>query len=235
MAGPAAVGIICKAPIPGQTKTRLAAIIGPEAAAQLSACFLQDIAQTITQLPEKLSCRGYAVYAPAGAESTLRRLLPPSFGLMLQTNAELGRVLLAATREFLSSGHDCAILVNGDSPTLPPSLLTEAIEALRRPGDRMVLGPASDGGYYLIGLKVPHEHLFADIPWGTSAVAPLTLHRASEINLDSVCLPEWYDIDDIESLDWLRDELHGRSARFRRGASADATRARLDAITVAAK
>ena len=233
MAGLAAVGIICKAPIPGRTKTRLAAIIGPEAAAQLSACFLQDIAQTVTKLPKQLACRGYAVYAPAGAEAELRRMLPSTFGLMLQANAELGRVLLGATCEFLTAGYDCVVLVNGDSPTLPPSLLAEAIQALRRPGDRMVLGPASDGGYYLIGLKAPHRHLFADIPWGTNAVARLTLQRATEIGLDAVCLPEWYDIDNAETLDWLREELFGRSKRFRGGGDAKATRACLDTMTTA--
>ncbi len=234
MAGSAAVGIICKAPIPGRSKTRLAAIIGTAAAAQLSACFLQDVAQTISQLPERLVCQGYAVYAPAGAEVELRRLLPSTFGLLLQANAELGRVLLGATRDFLNAGHDCAVLVNGDSPTLPPSILTEAIEALRRPGDRMVLGPASDGGYYLIGLKAPHRHPFVDIPWGTNAVARLTLDRASQIGLEVVSLPEWYDIDDVETLGWLREELSGRSSRFHHGAPAKATRACLDAMTIEA-
>src|SRR6516164_3993032 len=66
-----------------------------------------------------------------------------------------------APRDLLLAGHDCVLLVNGDSPTLPSRFLVQAIETLREPGDRMVLGPASDGGYYLIGLKHPHKHLFA--------------------------------------------------------------------------
>lgn len=235
MAGSAAIGIICKAPRPGHTKTRLAAAVGPHAAAQLAACFLRDLARTVDGLREQVACRGYAVYAPAGAESALHALLPASFDLLLQANADLGNVLFGATRDLLNAGHDCVVLVNGDSPTLPPSLLTQAVEALRPPGDRVVVGPASDGGYYLIGLKALHRRLFADIPWGTEAVARRTLERASEIGVEVVCLPEWYDIDDAETLEWLRAEIAGRSGRFRDGGPAIATREYLAAMTVAAK
>jgi uncharacterized protein len=235
MAGPTAIGIICKAPRPGHSKTRLAAVIGADAAAQLATCFLRDVARTIDDLPQRLACRGYAVYAPEGAETALRALLPAAFGLLLQADREFGNVLFGATREFLTAGHDGVVLVNGDSPTLPPSLLKQAVKTLRMPGDRMVLGPASDGGYYLIGLKALHRRLFAEIPWGTDVVARRTLERASEIGLETVCLPEWYDIDDAEALEWLRAELAGRSSRFRNGAAATATRAYLAAMTVAAK
>ena len=68
-----------------------------------------------------------------------------------------GTCCLARRALSCVAGHDCVLLVNGDSPTLPPRLLVQAIETLREPGDRMVLGPASDGGYYLIGLKHPHQ------------------------------------------------------------------------------
>src|SRR5882672_11461407 len=88
----AAIGIMCKAPQPGRTKTRLAAMIGAQAAATLSACFLRDIAATIDGLPERLGCKGYGVYAPAGTEAELRRLFPPSFGLLLQADADFGNV-----------------------------------------------------------------------------------------------------------------------------------------------
>jgi uncharacterized protein len=231
----AAIGIMCKAPQPGRTKTRLAAIIGPEAAAALSACFLRDIAATVAALPGHLGCKGYGVYAPAGAEVELRRIFPPSFDLVLQADAEFGNVLHGAARDLLAAGHDCVALVNGDSPTLPPSLLAEAIEALRRPGDRVVLGPATDGGYYLIGLKASHRHLFTDIPWGTETVARSTLERASQIGLDTVLLAEWYDVDDAATLAWLRDELAGHSNRFKGGGGAAATRACLATMITAAK
>jgi uncharacterized protein len=132
---------------------------------------------------------------------------------------------LGATHAFLDAGHDCVLLVNGDSPTLPPRLLVLALETLRQSGDRMVLGPASDGGYYLIGLKHPHKHLFTQIAWGTETVARRTRERAAEIGLATTLLAEWYDVDDIETLRWLQDELAGHSTRFRGGGFAPASRA----------
>jgi hypothetical protein len=228
--GTAAIGIMCKAPQPGRTKTRLASTIGADAAARLSACFLRDVAAAIEAVPAELGRRGYGVYAPARAEAIVRDLLPPSFGLLLQIDTEFGNVLHGAMRDLLAAGHDCVLLVNGDGPTLPPAFLVNAIEALRRPGDRMVLGPASDGGYYLIGMTRPHREPFIDIPWGTEVVAARTLERAARIGLAVEQLPEWYDVDDAETLAWLREELAGRSRRFRDGGTAAATRAYLGAM-----
>jgi rSAM/selenodomain-associated transferase 1 len=225
----AAIGIVCKAPQAGLSKTRLAKAVGALAASELSACFLRDVAAAIEAVPEALGRRGYGVYAPAGAESTMRQLLPADFGLLLQAGDDLGHVLIGATRAFLDAGHDCMLLVNGDSPTLPPRFLMQAIEALRAPGDRMVLGPASDGGYYLIGLKQPHQELFTRILWGTDTVARATCERAREIGLAMTLLPEWYDVDDIETLRWLQEELAGHSTRFRAGGAAPASRAFLKA------
>ena len=220
----AAIGIMCKAPQPGHAKTRLAKAIGAVAASQLSACFLRDVAAAIEGVPETLGRRGYGVYAPAGTEQVLRELFPAKFGLLLQAGDDFGEVLFDAARDLLLAEHDCVVLVNGDSPTLPSRFLVQAIEALRNSGDRMVLGPASDGGYYLVGLKYPHRHLFAQIEWGTETVFSRTRERAAEIGLATMLLPEWYDVDDFETLGWLRDELAGNSTRFRGGSPALATR-----------
>lgn len=224
----AAIGIICKAPRPGRSKTRLAALIGEQAAAMLSACFIRDVAAAVEAVPASFRRRGYGVYAPAGAEAELKAILPPSFGLLLQADIDFGEVLFGAMRDLLAAGHDCVLLVNSDSPTLPPSLLVKAIGALRAAGDRAVVGPSIDGGYYLIGLKAAHRHLFVDIPWGTAEVARLTLKRAAEIGLEGVLLPAWYDIDDAASFAMLREELAGGPVRIHGntlcGGSADATR-----------
>jgi len=225
----AAIGIICKAPQPGRSKTRLAKAVGVVAASELSACFLRDVAASIEAVPEALGRRGYGVYAPAGAEHIMRELLPAEFELLLQAGRDLGYVLFGATLALLDAGHDCVLLVNGDSPTLPTRFLVRAIEALRQRGDRMVLGPASDGGYYLIGLKYPHRRLFTEIAWGTDTVARTTRERAAEIGLATTLLPEWYDVDDVETLRWLKDELAGHSTRFRAGGFASASRAFLKA------
>jgi len=215
--------------MPGQTKTRLGKAIGAVSASELSACFLRDVAATIEAVPETLGRKGYGVYAPAGTEQVLRDLFPATFGLLLQAGANLGEALFGATRDLLLAGHDCVLLINGDSPTLPSRFLVQAIEALRNPGDRMVLGPASDGGYYLIGLKHPHRRLFTQIEWGTETVFNRTCERAAEVGLATTLLPEWYDIDDVETLAWLRDELAGHSTQFSGGGPASATRAFLAA------
>jgi uncharacterized protein len=220
----AAIGIICKAPLPGRSKTRLATAIGADAASKLSACFLRDVAAAIEAVPQALGRRGYGVYAPAGAEDMMRQLLPEGFELLLQAGRDLGYVLFGATLTLLDAGHDCVVLVNGDSPTLPTRFLVQAIEALRQRGDRMVLGPASDGGYYLIGLKYPHRRLFTEIAWGTDTVARVTCERAAEIGLATTLLPEWYDVDDVQTLRWLKDELAGHSTRFVGGGMAPASR-----------
>jgi rSAM/selenodomain-associated transferase 1 len=224
-ASTAAIGVMCKAPRPGRTKTRLAAAIGAAAAADLSACFVRDVAAAIEEVPTEVGRHGYGIYAPAGAESALRELLPPGFDLMVQVADDLGMALSGAAEALLAMGHDCVLLVNGDSPTLPPSFLSRAIASLRQQGDRMVLGPAADGGYFLIGLKHPHRHLFTNIEWGTDTVAESTRQRAAEIGLSVTELPEWYDIDDAQTLGWLKTELAGGAGRFRGGGRATATRA----------
>lgn len=228
----AAIGIMCKAPHPGRTKTRLAATVGPSLAAELSACFLRDVAAAIETVSAQIGCDGYAVYAPAGSESTLRDIFPVGFRLLLQAGDDFGMVLFGAIVDLLAKGHDCVLLVNGDSPTLPPSFLAQAVETLRRPGDRVVLGPASDGGYFLIGLKHPHRHLFTGIAWGTATVAQTTRQRAAEVVLAVTELPEWYDIDDAETLGWLKAELAGTIERFPNGGPATATRALLSRLVV---
>ena len=178
---------------------------------------MRDVAAAIEAVPETLGRKGYAVYAPAGTEQVLRELFPEKFGLLLKAGDDLGDALFGATRDLLLAGHDCVLLVNGDSPTLPSGFWFRQLRALRGEGDRLVLGPASDGGYYLIGLKFPHRRLFTQIEWGTDTVFSRTCERAAEIGLATTLLPEWYDIDDVETLHWLQDELAGHSTRFRGG------------------
>jgi hypothetical protein len=115
--------------------------------------------------------------------------------------------LLRTLQEIFAREHAAAIVLNSDSPTLPTALLVETAEILARPGERVVLGPSTDGGYYLLGLKTVHSRLFEDITWGTGRVAAQTLERAREIKLDVHMLPPWYDVDDVEGLRRLHGEL----------------------------
>jgi uncharacterized protein len=213
-AATAAVGIICKTPISGSSKTRMIPLIGTLGAADLAGAFLRDVAASIEAIDPVLGCKGYAVFAPEGSEDRLLGFLPDGFGLLCRRDATLGVVLRSATEHFLAAGHDCVVLVNADSPTLPPALIPEAVAALRQPGDRVVLGPAADGGYYLIGLKQAHERLFSDIPWSTPAVYAATVQRAAEIELPVISLGTWYDVDDVATLAVLLAEMRGERPSF---------------------
>jgi glycosyltransferase A (GT-A) superfamily protein (DUF2064 family) len=98
------------------------------------------------------------------------------------------------------------VVLNADSPTLPTSLLVRAAQALAAADDRIVLGPAEDGGYYLLGMNAAHAHLFADIAWSTDTVAETTRMRAATLGLPLLELPVWYDVDDPATLHRLAQE-----------------------------
>ena len=125
-----AVGIMCKTPSPGQSKTRLSPPLQPHECAELSACFIRDLSRTIDALAGRGDVTGYAVYTPVGSEDALRRLLPAGFKLMPQIEGALGARLIRATADLLDAGHRAVILVGSDSPTLPRSILGAAVDAV---------------------------------------------------------------------------------------------------------
>src|ERR1043165_6934648 len=221
-----AIGIFCKTPAAGRSKTRLSPPLRPDECAALSACFIRDLSATIAEVTRAGDASGYAVYTPFGTEAELRALLPPGFHLLLQSEGEFGIRLATATRELLKR-HAGAILVNPDSPTLPASILRDAVDATRRGG--VVLSPALDGGYTLIGLSRMYERLFGDIPWSTSKVHQRTVERAREVGVPVTGVPGWYDVDDAASLALLQAELAGDALPFasEAGAAAPAPRAYL--------
>jgi len=205
--GHCAVAIMAKAPRRGEVKTRLVPPLTETDAAALSGCFIQDIAGNILAAARAAPIEGYVAYSPPGSEDLFAPLLPKRIGLLPPRRIGLGHSLYDAAEDLLAAGYGSACLVNADSPTLPTSVLVAAADALAPPGDRLVLGPADDGGYYLIGLKHPHRRLFEEIAWSTEAVFRQTLDRAAEIGLDTVTLRGWYDVDDVASLRRLVDEL----------------------------
>jgi rSAM/selenodomain-associated transferase 1 len=205
--GVGALAVMAKAPRSGEVKTRLVPPLRAEEAAALSGCFLKDITTNFILASQTVPAQGYVAYSPPGSEALFRDLVAPAIEMLPPRRVGLGYSLLHAAEDLLAAGHMAACLVNADSPTLPTSVLVGAIEALRAPGDRVVLGPASDGGYYLIGLKYPHRPLFEDIAWSTAQVFRQTVERAATLKLDILTLPMWYDVDDAASLGWLCDEV----------------------------
>jgi uncharacterized protein len=211
--GPAAretlcgIAIMAKASQPGRCKTRLVPPLDFEAAAALNTAFLRDIGNNLAAAAQLAPIQGMAAYHPIGDEAFFDTVLPPDFRLIPPREAGFGMGLINAARDILDAGYASMCLINSDSPTLPTSCLTEAARLLALPGDRVVLGPAADGGYYLIGLKQFHLRLFQDIDWSTERVFAQSVARAGEIGLEVVTLPSWYDVDDSETLGFLLREL----------------------------
>jgi rSAM/selenodomain-associated transferase 1 len=208
-AGVCALAVMAKAPRSGEVKTRLVPPLSEEEAAALSACFLKDITDNFLAAARRVPIAGHVAYSPPGSEALFRDLVALEIELLPPRRIGLADSLFHAAEDLLAAGYGGACLVNADSPTLPTSILVEAAEALLAPGDRVVLGPASDGGYYLIGLKGPHRRLFEDIAWSTERVFGQTVERAASIDLQVVALSSWYDVDDAASLDWLCAEILG--------------------------
>jgi hypothetical protein len=210
---PASCGIafMAKASAPGRAKTRLVPPLTFEEAAVLNTAFLQDVADNVLLAARDADrhggIAGYAAFGPPGSEDFFRRTLPGAIGLIEAWRPNFGECLLHTIEQIFARGHASAVVLNSDSPTLPTAFLVETAAALARPGDRAVLGPSSDGGYYLLGLKTAHRHMFENIAWSTEQVARQTLERAREIGLEVHRLPVWYDVDDVDGLRRLSAEL----------------------------
>jgi rSAM/selenodomain-associated transferase 1 len=201
------IAIMAKASHPGRTKTRLVPPLTFEEAAACSGAFLRDVADNIILASAHASIAGYVAFGPPGSEPFFRKHVPHAIDLIEAWHPVLGDCLFSAASQLIGHGHAAAVLLNADSPTLPTSVLLETARALARPGDRVVIGPAADGGYYLLGLKHEHHRLFQDIAWSTERVTQQTMERAGELDLPVHLLPEWYDVDDVDSLKLLWAEL----------------------------
>jgi uncharacterized protein len=210
--GACAIAIMAKASAPGRTKTRLVPPLTFEQAAALNTTFLQDMVGNLLSAGDDAAIAGYVAFAPTGSEAFFDQALPPDIGLINACLPSLGDCLVHTLNEIFARGHAAAVVLNSDSPTLPTALLVETAAILAQPGERVVLGPCTDGGYYLLGLTTMHRRLFDDITWGTEQVAAQTLERAREVKLDVHLLPPWYDVDDVEGLRRLRGELESARA-----------------------
>jgi uncharacterized protein len=219
--GLCALAVMTKAPQAGQVKTRLVPPLTSEEAAELNKCFLRDTAAAISNACSRRSLGdtraahsqaataacGIAVYTPVGAESAYTDILPAGFSLLPQRGDKFGERLYLAIEDLFKCGFESVCLIDSDSPTVPADNFAEAVELLSTSEDRVVLGPSDDGGYYLIGVKKPHRHLFEQIDWSTERVFKQTMQRTTEIGLEIKLLPGGYDIDDGASLRRLCNEL----------------------------
>jgi len=232
---------MAKAPGAGRTKTRLSSLLTLQEATELGCCFLRDMTANIALAGRTVAVDAYVAFAPAESEHAFDGLVEPGTGFVLADGSMpappgvvgLGACLSQAISSLLDRGYGAVGLLNSDSPNLPTGRLIEAARRLGSPGERVVLGPASDGGYYLIGMKVPHPEVFRDIEWSTPRVAEQTRARAADAGLAVVELAPWYDIDDALSLRTLLRDLNSARETPDAPYEAPATRRFLQANAVA--
>ena len=210
--------LFAKPPLAGRVKTRLAQSLGREDTARLYACFLRDAAGTARALTEarpsvSLVCEWALEEAESLGDFPLTDWLPGAFLHRAQAGADLGMRMAAALGRCLAFGRR-AVLIGTDFPDLPHEVLGDAFEKLEC-GDEptVALGPAADGGYYLIGMNRFLPEIFTGIPWSTSEVFPHTMEKATALGVGTALLPEWRDVDEADDLEALKDRLSRDDSR----------------------
>ena len=195
--------LMTKAPDPGEVKTRLIPLLGEDAAAALYAQLLHDCLGMCTAAalsPVDIWC------SPSSDHPFFQRC-KERYRVTLQTQPPggLGQRMSEAIRSTLAAA-DYVVVIGADCPGLCPADLVAAFDALNSAAD-VVIGPAEDGGYYLIGMRHHHASLFTDIPWSTPAVLTVTEERIRRQNLRLHTLPLRKDLDTPEDYAVYRERI----------------------------
>ncbi len=180
--------VFVKAPRPGLVKTRLAGALGAAAACQAYRQLVETLLRNLASLPE-VELR----FTPDDAAKEIRPWVQAGWNSRPQGEGDLGRRLQAAFREAFAEGAGRVVIIGSDCPEVAATDIREAWAGLNRYD--MVVGPASDGGYWLIGLRQPQPPLFEGIAWSTATVLAETLQRAKAANLRVQLLRILADVD----------------------------------------
>ena len=195
------LGVFAKYWQPGSVKTRLAATIGPASASQLYRCF-------VTTILDRFSTTGddrFLCYAPPERRQEFLELSPPTWQCRPQGQGDLGTRMFRFLEER-ADGNDAAVLIGSDSPNLPTRLLDDAFRLLD--AHSVVLGPSTDGGYYLVGARgSPPGTMFQGIDWSSDRVWFQTVQQLEKACVEFAELPEWYDVDEYVDLQRLAKDL----------------------------
>jgi len=203
----AALVIFAKAPIPGEVNTRLCPPLTPDEAATLHGSFVLDMLERtkLAAVTRQLPFHRYLACAPSSG-LVFFKIMEERQGVRLldQVGEDLGQRLHRTFVDLFAKGYKQVIIVGTDVPALPLSVYQEAFAMLGR--SDVVLGPALDGGYYLIGLTQPAEQLFAGVPWSTDQVLAVTQQQANALGLTIELTTAWRDVDTIADLQALITE-----------------------------
>ncbi len=203
------LGVFAKEPRPGHVKTRLAAAIGFERAAALYEAFLRDFVPRLESLP----VHRVLVYTPASGQHFFCQLADDRFELEEQQGTGLGARMAAFFETRFARGARRVVLIGSDTPDLPLASLERAFAELNR--REIVLGPCTDGGYYLVGMNRWIPELFAGVNWSTGAVLAQTIRQINTIVARLTLLEPWYDVDRVEDVRHLSAEIGAASRRGR--------------------
>jgi rSAM/selenodomain-associated transferase 1 len=203
-----ALVIFAKSPRPGRVKTRLCPPLSAVDAARVQEAFLRD---TVGRARALTDVQVVCAYTPSDDRVLFEQVCGDT-PLVAQAGSDLGERLDAAFATLALRGARQMVAIGSDTPTVPLAYLRQAFALLDDPTADVVLGPAEDGGYYLIGLRTPRSELFTDMPWSTDRVFGETCRRAEALRLQVRCLPPWYDVDAIADLERLAKELRDAPA-----------------------
>ncbi len=202
--------IYARPPIPGQVKTRMQPRLGPDQAAQLYTAMLCDL---IERARAALAGVADCIISWSGPHTPQEELADLARGMASATQQgdDLGERMGRSLQETFQQGRRRVVIIGSDSPTLPSSYLHRALDALTRAD--IVLGPAMDGGYYLMGARRLHLTLLRGIPWSTPRVLELTRRRIRKEAIPCEELPPWHDVDTWEDVVRLSEELDHMKAK----------------------
>ena len=195
--GPKRLIVFTRYPDPGRVKTRLIPVLGAEGAAQLHERLTVQTLSWVSAMPAETLLR-VEVYFDGGTIDLMSARFGSDMTYVQQVDGDLGAKLICATNTVDGP----TVVVGTDCPDLGPDEVLQAFEALQ--STDLVLGPASDGGYYLIGMNQSTSELFIGIPWGTDRVCRLTQEIAMECGLSVELLDVLDDLDRPDDLERFR-------------------------------
>ena len=192
--------LFARDPVLGKVKTRLSPFLNDETILQLYTCFLHDSLDKIRQVTNADLFIGIA---PSNQSGFFTGTLGADMRLFVQEGKDLGDKMRRAIQDRFAEGYKKAIIIGSDSPSLPVSYIERALGSDKD----MVLGPSTDGGYYLIGMRGKLTEVFDGVTWGTGRVLQETCERLTQEGAGLELLPVWYDIDEPEDLKFFKTHL----------------------------
>ncbi len=193
--------VFVKNPIPGAVKTRLQTRYAPDQVAALYTAFVRDVLARAENIDVD---RRVIAFDPPDAESGVRALFgggKAQWQFVPQVQDDLGARMREALVQQLDAGASAAVLIGTDIPSLPAYHITQAYDLLR--AKDVVLGPSTDGGYYLVGVSKPVPEIFVDVEWSTPGVLSQTIDRVQRAGHTLGLVPPYFDVDTPDELDFL--------------------------------